>query len=80
MSWGRMQLSGQGVPKNALTAFDLFKRAVSHGNAVAQYHVGYCLADGVGTDRNLPEAVVWWYKRSAQQNNAGCSGGTGALL
>ena len=48
---GLMYLNGEGVAKNAQTAFAYFTQAAAAGDITGQYWLGYCYENGVGTEK-----------------------------
>lgn len=48
-------------------AFPILKQAATLGSGEAQYNLGYALQNGVGTEKNIPEAIQW-YKKSSDSN------------
>ena len=48
-------------------AFPVLKKSAQLGNSEAQYNLGYLLQNGIGTEKNLSEAVEW-YKKSSDNN------------
>ncbi|MBE6406443.1 MAG: SEL1-like repeat protein [Lentisphaerae bacterium] len=72
---GRFSLYGKGMPRNLAAAERYFKQTFTIileltmlGNNFAQCQLGYCYQFGIGTKKNLPEAIKW-YARSAAQGN-----------
>ena len=58
---GLMYLNGEGVAKNAQTAFAYFTQA-----ATGQYWLGYCYENGVGTEKDMTQAMRWYQKSAAR--------------
>lgn len=55
------------LEKNYVKALEHYQKAASLNYAPAQFSVGYCFDEGLGTEKNPIEAVRW-YKKSADQN------------
>lgn len=62
-------LSGKGVIKNEVEAYNWFKKSAEQGDAKAQYGLGLCYFTGTGVVQNTAEAVKWWQK-AAEQGDA----------
>ena len=43
-----------------------YQKAVTQGNAAAQYHLGVCYEDGKGVAQDDTKAVEWYQKAAAQ--------------
>ena len=57
---GNLILAGGGEPvEDGGKARDWFYDAASGGDLVAAFNYGVCLAEGVGGERDLPEAALW---------------------
>ena len=65
---GLMYLNGEGVAKNAQTAFAYFTQAAAAGDITGQYWLGYCYENGIGTAKDMTQAVRW-YQKSATRGN-----------
>lgn len=52
-------------------AFPILKQAATMGSGEAQYNLGYALQHGVGTEKNIPEAIQWYRKSSDSNFNDG---------
>ena len=63
---GLMYLNGEGVVKNAQTAFVYFTQAAEAGDITGQYWLGYCYENGVGTEKDMTQAVRWYQKSAAR--------------
>ena len=63
---GLMYLNGEGVAKNAQTAFAYFTQAAEAGDITGQYWLGYCYENGVGTAKDMTQAVRWYQKSAAR--------------
>lgn len=61
-------LTGNGVFKDEVRAFDYLKGSAEGGDENAQVHVGCCYYSGKGVTKNKAEAVKW-FERSANQGN-----------
>lgn len=67
---------GMGISKNAVEAFQWYKKAAIQGNADAQCSVGACYAGGLGTVKD--ESLAFdWIKKAAEQNNPAAEYGVG---
>lgn len=53
------------------TLYHAALQSAQYGSAFAQYWVGYCDANGIGTTQNLPSALSWYEKSAAQQHMEG---------
>ncbi|MBQ1456594.1 MAG: sel1 repeat family protein, partial [Thermoguttaceae bacterium] len=51
------------------TAAQRYGKAAEQGDAHAQFHLGLCLQEGVGCEKN-PEQAVMWYHLCARQGHA----------
>jgi len=51
-----------GVQKNLEEAFRWFVLSASLGYEIAQFEVGMCYKDGIGTPKNLLKAKFWFEK------------------
>lgn len=59
--------SGQGGWKNNDKAFQLYNDAGAYnGNKDAEYHLGRCYYEGIGTVKNLPKALAHWKSAEAK--------------
>ncbi|MGQ0645191.1 MAG: tetratricopeptide repeat protein, partial [Elusimicrobiota bacterium] len=54
-----MHARGLGVPRDAVKAFQLWRRAADEGSAWAQGNLGLAYADGRGAPRDLASAYFW---------------------
>ena len=54
--------------KNYKSAFALLQPLAEHGNAMAQYSLGWMYAKGEGVPRNVSEAVKWFHQVAALGN------------
>jgi TPR repeat protein len=48
----------------------LFQEAAEAGDADAQFNLGACYADGIGTAPSQQSAVEWWRKAAEQEHAA----------
>ena len=46
-----------------------YRKAAEQNDAMAQYNLGCCYANGQGVAKDEVEAVKW-YRKAAEQNNA----------
>ena len=53
-------------PESAGRAVQLFRRAADQGNAMAQYDLGYCYENGIGTPPSRLQAYIWYSRAAAQ--------------
>lgn len=63
---GLMYAKGEGVPKDAAKAVELWQKAAAQGNAHAQSMLGGMYADGEGVPRDLVLAYAWFNLTAAQ--------------
>jgi len=73
---------GDGVPRNATKAAQLYCEAADQGYAKAQYNLGVMYLKGRGVTKNETEAVAWFRKAAEQglaeaQYNLGLAYATG---
>lgn len=66
---GVMYAAGEGVPKDAAMAAELWRKAGEKGLAEAQVNLGISYAAGVGVPKDTAKAVEWW-RKAAEQGNA----------
>ena len=59
-------ITGEGKQENEL---DALRKAAEQGDAVAQYNLGVCYANGNGVNQDMTEAVKWW-RLAAEQGDA----------
>jgi TPR repeat protein len=52
---------GHGVPPDQKRGAELFMSAAEKGVAVAQNRLARCYANGAGVDKNIAEALKWYY-------------------
>ena len=74
---------GEGIPENKMAAVACYRRAaettlargepVAGGIIWAQYSLGYCLLEGVGT-RSAPREAVKWLSRAARYHGEAAYG------
>lgn len=57
VQWGRMNLWGEGVPVDKEKAVIWFKKAVKQDNASAMILLAMCYHTGMGTNKNIPQAI-----------------------
>lgn len=55
--------------KDYATAAQLWLPLADHGDAMAQFYLGWLYEEGMGVPRNYAEAAKW-YRLSAEQHNA----------
>lgn len=55
-----------GMPQNYQTAFEWYEKSASQGDAEAQFKLGCCYQEGLGTEKNEEKAVEFYFL-SAQQ-------------
>ena len=65
---GLMYLNGEGIAKNAKTAFAYFMQAAEEGDITGQYWLGHCYENGIGTSKDMTKAVHW-YQESAKRGD-----------
>jgi len=65
---GLMYLNGEGVARNAKTAFAYFMQAAEVGDITGQYWLGHCYENGIGTSKDMTKAVHW-YQESAKRGD-----------
>jgi TPR repeat protein len=56
---------GAGVKKDLGKAFDLYRKAAEHNLIAAIAQTGVALAEGAGTEKNVPEGKKWLERASA---------------
>lgn len=61
--------SGDGVPKDLVKAFDLYKKAAEAGLDVAQYNLAFMYDAGLGVQQDQKTANAW-YRKAAEQGYA----------
>lgn len=64
---GLAYLKGEGVPQNTEHGFSLMIRSAKQGNAAAQYNMGYLYRNGLGTEKNMQEALRWYHLSADQE-------------
>jgi hypothetical protein len=57
---------GDGVPENATTAFQWYRRAAEAGLAAGQFNVGVMYDSGRGVPCDRAEAALWYARAAAQ--------------
>ncbi len=67
-----------GKTPEEVQSFEACKAKAEKGDASAQLNLAIRYENGEGTDKNLPEAVVWYHK-AAEQGNAGAQLNLGYL-
>ncbi|HTS12580.1 MAG TPA: tetratricopeptide repeat protein [Candidatus Limnocylindrales bacterium] len=77
MKMGRACRNGEGVPKDAATAFEWYRKAAMQGNADAQEIVGEMYRSGDGVEENRQAAARFWHQ-SARLGNANAMWNLGA--
>ena len=50
----------------AQTAFAYFTQAAEAGDITGQYWLGYCYEHGIGTAKDMTQAVRWYQKSAAR--------------
>ncbi|MCP8940004.1 hypothetical protein NK718_15870 [Alsobacter sp. SYSU M60028] len=70
---------GQGVPRDARSAFKWFEYAAELGLAPAQYRVGAALEKGVGVNADPTQAKAW-YLRAAEKGHLRAMHNLGVLF
>ena len=68
-----------GLSKDDAKAFEWYLRAGERGYPDAQYNVGWCYDNGVGTKEDPTKAVLW-YRKSAENNFQSAIKNLGLLL
>lgn len=73
---GKMYVTGEGVPKDATKAVELFQKSAAQGNVKGQNGLGVLYANGLGVPKDINKAVEYYQKAAAQgyhqaQNNLG---------
>jgi uncharacterized protein len=66
-----MYLRGEGVKQDYPTALALFQEAANQGHTGAQIKLGYMLAEGRGTPRDLENGLAWIVAASIAGDNRG---------
>ncbi len=57
---------------------DKLQRDAEHGDAGAQFSLGFAYSNGKGVPQDFAEALKW-YRRAAEQGNAGAQHGLGLM-
>lgn len=57
---------GDDFPQSYSTALSYYIEAAEMGDAHSQATVGYMYEQGLGTDKNMPEAIKWIEKAAEQ--------------
>ncbi|NVK43130.1 MAG: sel1 repeat family protein [Oceanospirillaceae bacterium] len=65
---GEMYEFGYGVDRNALEAYNWYRRAADQGLVSAMHNIGRCYNFGTGVEQNYAEAERW-YRRAAEQGH-----------
>src|SRR5207248_879676 len=65
---GKFYELGQGVYKNEIRAFELYKKSADQGFIKAQYKLGYCYDHGIGVDIDKEKAFEL-YEIAAKEEN-----------
>ena len=76
---GALYMLGQGVQRDAMSAFKLFQRGAKLGDPASQTAMGLCLCSGRGADPDFSLAAFWLY-RAARQKYAQAVGVLGWLV
>ncbi len=76
---GELTLGGNGIEKNNEKGFALIKECAELGDAECRYDVAVLYQNGIGTEKNILEAVKW-YKLSASQGNVNSMGNLAEIL
>lgn len=65
---GVLYIFGQGVPKDAKVAADLFRDGAEKGNALCMLNYSICYDQGVGVTKSAAQAKVWLLKAATGGN------------
>lgn len=67
----QVDVAAMSTPSNEELArnYEKIHKTAEQGNAEAQFLLGKCYAFGLGTEKNMEQAVDW-YRKSAEQGNA----------
>lgn len=66
-------LKSGSTPKKSTKKLSDYIDKARKGDASAQFEVGYCYYNGLGTEVNYEKAVEWYLKSAAQNNSAACN-------
>src|SRR5206468_3779626 len=66
-------LHGKGVKRNLKTAVKLLRRAAAGRHPVAEYDLAVTYELGKGGLRKNPQAALYWYRRAANDGDAGAA-------
>lgn len=67
---------GEGVPQDYDEAVKWYRKAAVHGDATAQYNLGFFYDQGKGVSQDYAEAVEW-YRKAAEQGYAAAQNNLG---
>jgi TPR repeat protein len=59
---GQSYESGDGVPTDAVKAFELFQKSATQGNTDAETSLGNCYVEGKGIAKDTAKALFWFSK------------------
>ena len=65
---GNKYFWGNGVPKDQVEAFRLYRMAADQGLSIACFNIGYAYLTGEGVEENYSEGKKW-YAKSQLPNN-----------
>jgi TPR repeat protein len=77
--FGRMLLEGEGIGRDPVLAFAMFRDAAAQGNADAENMVGRCFENGWGVAIDFARAAHW-YRKAAERGLAWAQYNLGHLL
>jgi TPR repeat protein len=64
---GWMYLTGKGIKKNDIEAFNWYKKSAEQEYTTAQFNLGKMYTKGHGVERDL-KGAEYWYKKAAELN------------
>lgn len=60
------ETGAEGVPKSIEEAFKCYMRGANVGEKTAQFNLGLCFEEGIGTKPSITEALKWFSKSATQ--------------
>ena len=61
-------MEGEGTEKDPATAYKWCVKGAENDDPVCLYYAGYCCENGLGTEKDMDQAVTW-YRRAAQMGH-----------
>ena len=56
----QVRINGKGINKHEQKAFEWFLESANQGNSQGQYNLGCCYENGLGTERDIKNAIRWY--------------------